>query len=62
MLSRSAVLHLEARVDASPDVSPRILVEQCYGMGSGQQAHPRKSYMVVNSHGSVVGKEVLGSA
>ncbi|XP_042742942.1 zona pellucida sperm-binding protein 3-like [Lagopus leucura] len=60
VLSRSAVLHLEARVDASPDVSPRILVEQCYGMGSGQQAHPRKSYMVVNSHGCLHGSR-LGS-
>lgn len=62
MLSRGAVLHLEARVDASPDVYPRISVEQCYGTGLGQQAHPWKSYMVVNSHGSVVGREVLGTA
>ncbi|XP_021268800.1 zona pellucida sperm-binding protein 3-like [Numida meleagris] len=55
VLSRGAVLHLEARVDASPDVSPRIYVEQCYGTGSGQRAHPRKSYVVVNSHGCLHG-------
>ncbi|XP_046784232.1 uncharacterized protein LOC124417211 isoform X2 [Gallus gallus] len=60
VLSRGAVLRLEARVDASPDVSPRISVEQCYGTGSGQRAHPWKSYMVVNSHGCLHGSG-LGS-
>ncbi|XP_015733907.1 uncharacterized protein LOC107321479 [Coturnix japonica] len=60
VLSHGAVLHLEVRVDASPNVSPRISVEQCYGMGSGQQAHPRKIYMVVNSQGCLHGSG-LGS-
>ncbi|XP_072207412.1 zona pellucida sperm-binding protein 3-like [Excalfactoria chinensis] len=59
VLSRGAVLHLEVRVDATPSVSPRISMEQCYGTGSGQQAHPR-NYMVVNSHGCLHGSG-LGS-
>ncbi|XP_027325686.3 uncharacterized protein [Anas platyrhynchos] len=60
VLSSGSVLHLEARVDFGPGVSPRIYVDQCYGTASGWPGHSRRAYVVVNSQGCLHGPN-LGS-
>lgn len=54
VVSSGSVIHLEARVDFGPGVSPRIYMDQCYGTSSGWPGHSRRAYVVVNSQGLVL--------
>ncbi|XP_040433026.1 zona pellucida sperm-binding protein 3-like isoform X2 [Cygnus olor] len=60
VVSSGSVIHLEARVDFGPGVSPRIYMDQCYGTSSGWPGHSRRAYVVVNSQGCLHGPS-LGS-
>lgn len=46
-------IHIEARVAANPNVSPKIYVDECYGAHSKHLSHSRRVYVIVNNRGSV---------
>ncbi|KAM9118512.1 uncharacterized protein ACDP82_016716 [Pangshura tecta] len=44
---------VEAKVESSAGVSPRIYVDECYGSRAKHLSHSRRIYVIVNNHGSV---------
>ncbi|CAM2103422.1 unnamed protein product [Caretta caretta] len=50
-------IHVEARVESSAGVSPRIYVDECYGTRAKHLNHSRRIYVIVNNHGCLHGGE-----
>ncbi|XP_077691457.1 zona pellucida sperm-binding protein 3-like [Eretmochelys imbricata] len=50
-------IHVEARVESSAGVSPRIYVDECYGTCAKHLNHSRRIYVIVNNHGCLHGGE-----
>ncbi|XP_025049283.1 zona pellucida sperm-binding protein 3-like isoform X1 [Alligator sinensis] len=48
-------IHIEARVAANPNVSPKIYVDECYGAHSKRLSHSRRVYVIVNNRGCLYG-------
>ncbi|XP_060125248.1 zona pellucida sperm-binding protein 3 [Zootoca vivipara] len=50
-----ALIHLEARVQASPGLSPKLFVDECYGKDVGNHGHFRRIYILADKHGCLYG-------
>ncbi|XP_025030483.1 zona pellucida sperm-binding protein 3-like [Python bivittatus] len=46
-----SVIHIEARIQASPSMFPKLFIEECYGANAPHHSHTRKIYIIVNNHG-----------
>ncbi|XP_065424474.1 uncharacterized protein LOC112060228 isoform X3 [Chrysemys picta bellii] len=48
-------IRVEAKVESSAGVSPRIYVDECYGSHAEHLSHSRRIYVIVNNHGCLHG-------
>ncbi|XP_050779831.1 zona pellucida sperm-binding protein 3-like [Gopherus flavomarginatus] len=48
-------IYVEAKVESSAGVSPRIYVEECYGSHAKDLSRSRRIYVIVNNHGCLHG-------
>ncbi|XP_061458913.1 zona pellucida sperm-binding protein 3-like [Rhineura floridana] len=53
-----SVIYLEARVQASPGLFPKLFIDECYGTDAQPQSHFRRVYIIVDNHGCMSSGEL----